>query len=98
VSVDSPDSHRQVPIPYHPASDLINPRSDEKRGGTGFSPPEEKTDYLMLEALEFREINDTSHFIGTEHPIHRRFQELNGDVSSDFRQSKFLQNFSTLSG
>jgi len=47
-----------------------------------FSSRKEKTDYLMLEALKFREINDTSHFIGTEHPIHRCFQELNRDVCS----------------
>jgi hypothetical protein len=40
----------------------------------------------MLEALKPTEINDTSYFIGTEHPIHCRFEELNGDVSSNFSQ------------
>jgi hypothetical protein len=44
----------------------------------------EKTDYLMLEALKSREIDDMSHFIGTEHPIHCCFEELNSDVSSEF--------------
>ena len=38
----------------------------------------------MLEALKSLEIDNACHFIGTEHPIHRRFQELNGDVSSNF--------------
>jgi len=38
----------------------------------------------MLEALQSLEIDNTCHFIGTEHPIHRCFQELNGNVSSDF--------------
>jgi hypothetical protein len=38
----------------------------------------------MLEALKFREIDDTSHFIGAEHPIHCCFQELDSDVSSNF--------------
>jgi hypothetical protein len=38
----------------------------------------------MLEALKSVGIDNTCHFIGTEHPIHRRFQELNGDVSSNF--------------
>jgi hypothetical protein len=39
---------------------------------------------ILLEALKSLEIDNTCHFIGTEHPIHRRFQELNGDVSSNF--------------
>jgi len=38
----------------------------------------------MLDALQSLEVNDASHFIGTEHPIHCCFEELNGDVSSDF--------------
>jgi len=38
----------------------------------------------MLEALKSFEIDNTCHFIGTEHPIHCCFQELNGDVSSNF--------------
>jgi hypothetical protein len=38
----------------------------------------------MLEALKSLEIDNTCHFIGTEHPIHRRFQELNRDVFSNF--------------
>ena len=38
----------------------------------------------MLEALKSLEIDNTCHFIGTEHPIHCRFEELNGDVSSNF--------------
>jgi hypothetical protein len=38
----------------------------------------------MLEALKSLEIDNACHFIGAEHPIHRRFQELNGDVSSNF--------------
>ncbi len=38
----------------------------------------------MLEALKSLEIDNTCHFIGAEHPIHCRFQELNGDVSSNF--------------
>ena len=50
---------------------------------TMYSSPEEKTDYLMLEAIKSSEINNTSHFIRTEHPIHRCFEELNGDVSGN---------------
>jgi hypothetical protein len=42
----------------------------------------EKTDYLMLEALQFHDINNTGYFVGVEHPIHCRFEELNRDVSS----------------
>jgi hypothetical protein len=38
----------------------------------------------MLEALKSCEINDASHFIGGEHPIHCCFQELSGNVSSYF--------------
>jgi hypothetical protein len=38
----------------------------------------------MLEALKSFEIDNTCHFIGAEHPIHRRFEELNRDVSSNF--------------
>ena len=38
----------------------------------------------MLETLKFHEINDTSHFIGAEHPIHCCFQELDSDGSSNF--------------
>jgi len=38
----------------------------------------------MLEALKSLEIDNASHFIGTEQTIHRRFEELNGDVSSNF--------------
>jgi hypothetical protein len=33
----------------------------------------------MLEALKSLEIDNTCHFIDIEHPIHRSFQELNGD-------------------
>jgi hypothetical protein len=39
---------------------------------------------LMLEALKSFEIDNTCHFVGIEHPIHRCFEELNGNVSSDF--------------
>jgi hypothetical protein len=38
----------------------------------------------MLEAFKSLEIDNTCHFIGTEHPIHCRFEELSGDVSSNF--------------
>ena len=49
-----------------------------------FSSRKEKTDYLTLDALKSLEINDTSHFIGVEHPIDCCFQELDSDVSSNF--------------
>jgi hypothetical protein len=45
-----------------------------------------KTDYLMLDALQSLDINNTGYFVGTEHPIHCRFEELNGDAPVIFRQ------------
>jgi hypothetical protein len=63
-----------------------------------FSSRTKKTDYLMLDALQSLDIDNACHFIGAEHPIHCRFEELNGDVSSNFSPDEVSTEFSTLSG
>jgi hypothetical protein len=54
----------------------------------------EKTNYLMLDALKFREITrTTSHFIDAEHPSYCRFQEPDSDLSNIFSPDKVSQFF-----
>ena len=37
----------------------------------------------VLQLSELAEIDDTGNFIGIEHPVHRCFEEFNGDLSRD---------------
>jgi hypothetical protein len=38
----------------------------------------------MLEAVKFREVNDRGYFVGVEHSLHCRFDEVDGDVIGQF--------------
>ena len=40
-------------------------------------------DDTVLWLFELGEMDETGHFIGSEHPFHSRLEEINGDVSSD---------------
>jgi hypothetical protein len=37
----------------------------------------------VLQLFELGEIDHAGHLIGSEHPLHGRFQEFNGDLSSE---------------
>jgi hypothetical protein len=50
----------------------------------------------MLEAVKFREVNDRGYFVGVEHSLHCRFDEVDGDFPDNFApnilRAKFLNS------